>query len=156
MGKSITATMMGHSDPRGCLPTGSTRADSGVAARLADARATIRIRDLMQMSSGLRTRAPQDPDYDPSGPYPEHVYLYTGTVNAFHYAAARPLQWPPGTVGLLSHTDPVLINYLIRLAVEKRGESLSPVPATRALRQTRHTNDGDRNGCFRKLSHAGK
>jgi enamine deaminase RidA (YjgF/YER057c/UK114 family) len=32
------------------------------------------------MSSGLRIRAPQDPDYDPSGPYPDHVYLDTGGV----------------------------------------------------------------------------
>ena len=74
------------------------------------------------MSSGLRIRAPQDPDYDPSGPYPDHLYLYTGTVNAFHYAATRPLQWPPASVGRYRNTDPVLVNYLIRLAAEKRGE----------------------------------
>src|SRR2546430_16313687 len=88
-----------------------------------DPRAKIRIADLLNMSSGLRIRAPQDPDYDPSGPYPDHVYLYTGAVNAFHYAATRPLQWPPGTVGRYRNTDPVLVNYLIRLAVEKRGRS---------------------------------
>jgi CubicO group peptidase (beta-lactamase class C family) len=49
------------------------------------------------------------------------VYLYTGSVNSFHYAATRPLQWPPNTVGRYRNTDPVLINYLIRLGVEKRG-----------------------------------
>jgi hypothetical protein len=41
------------------------------------------------MSSGLRIRAPQDPDYDPSGPYPDHLYLYTGGVDSYHYAATR-------------------------------------------------------------------
>ena len=121
MGKSITATMMGlliqqgfyQLDQPAPIPEWQTPGD---------ARAKIRIRDLMQMSSGLRIRAPQDPDYDPSGPYPEHVYLYTGTVNAFNYAATRPLQWPPASVGRYHNTDPVLVNYLIRLAAEKRGE----------------------------------
>src|SRR5207244_6882663 len=86
-----------------------------------DPRAKIRIADILHMSSGLRIKAPQDPDYDPSGPYPDHLYLYTGSVDSFHYAATRPLQWPPNTVGRYRNTDPVLINYLIRLGVEKRG-----------------------------------
>src|SRR5438105_12550799 len=83
----------------------------------------------MNMSSGLRIKAPQDPDYDPAGTYPDHLYLYTGTVNSFHYAATRPLQWPPNTAARYNNTDAVLVNYLIRLAVEKRaGEYLSFPP----------------------------
>jgi len=35
-----------------------------------DPRAKIKIADLLHMSSGLRIRAPYDPDYDPAGPYP--------------------------------------------------------------------------------------
>src|SRR5258705_4839033 len=80
------------------------------------------------MSSGLRIRAPLDPDYDPSGPYPDHLYLYTGSTNSFHYAATRPQQWPPNTVGRYRNSDPVLTNYLIRLAVEKRGEDYLSFP----------------------------
>jgi CubicO group peptidase (beta-lactamase class C family) len=80
------------------------------------------------MSSGIRIRAPLDPDYDTSGPYPDHVYLYTGGENMFRYAATRPQQWPPGKVGRYRNTDPVLINYLIRLAVEKRGEEYLSFP----------------------------
>ena len=80
------------------------------------------------MSSGLRIKAPQDPDYDPSGPYPDHLYLYTGGVDSFHYAATRPLQWPPNTVGRYHNTDPVLINYLIRLGVEKQGQDYLSFP----------------------------
>ena len=93
-----------------------------------DPRAKIRIADLLHMSSGLRIKAPQDPDYDPSGTYPDHLYLNTGSVDSFHYAATRPLQWPPNTVGRYRNTDPVLINYLIRLAVEKRGEEYLSFP----------------------------
>jgi CubicO group peptidase (beta-lactamase class C family) len=80
------------------------------------------------MSSGLRIIAPQDPDYDPNGPYPDHLYYYTSTSNTFHYAATRPQQWPPNTVGRYRNTDPVLTNYLIRLAVEKRGEPYHAFP----------------------------
>jgi CubicO group peptidase (beta-lactamase class C family) len=127
MGKSVTATLMGI-----LMREGAYRLDQPAPIpewqKPDDPRARIRIIDLMQMSSGLRARAPQDPDYDPNGPYPEHVYLYTGTVNAFHYAATRPLQWPPGAVGRYHNTDPVLVNYLIRLAVEKRGEEYLTFP----------------------------
>ena len=82
----------------------------------------------MRMSSGLRIRAPQDPDYRPAIGYPDHVYLYTGTVNSYEYAATRPLQWPPNTVGRYRNTDPVLASYLIRLAVEGRGENYHAFP----------------------------
>ena len=93
-----------------------------------DPRQEIRIGDIMRMSSGLRIRAPYDPDYDPSIGYPDHLYLYTGTINSFEYAATRPLQWPPNTVGRYRNTDPVLTSYLIRLAVEARGENYHAFP----------------------------
>lgn len=87
-----------------------------------DPRQRIRIGDIMRMSSGLRIRAPQDPDYDPALGYPDHLYYYTGTTNSFAWAATRPQQWPPNVVGRYRNTDPVLGNYLIRLAVEGRGD----------------------------------
>jgi CubicO group peptidase (beta-lactamase class C family) len=49
-------------------------------------------------------------------------------VNSFQYAATRPLQWPPNTVGRYRNSDPVLTNYLVRLAVEKRGEEYLSFP----------------------------
>jgi CubicO group peptidase (beta-lactamase class C family) len=127
MGKSVTATLLGilvkdgvyALDQPAPIPEWQTPGDP---------RAKIRIADLLHMSSGLRIKAPQDPDYEPSGPYPDHVYLYTGGVDAFHYAATRPLQWPPNSVGRYHNTDPVLISYLIRLAVEQRGEAYLSFP----------------------------
>lgn len=127
MGKSVTASMMGILLHEG-------RYDLWQPAPIpewqspGDPRAAIRIADLLRMSSGLRARSVYDPDYDPSGPYPEHLYLYTGTVNSFHYAAGRPLEFPPGTVGRYRNTDPVLVNYLIRLAVEKSGRDYLSFP----------------------------
>ena len=127
MGKSITATLMGVLIRQGVYDL-SQPAPVPEWRQPGDPRAKIRIADLLHMSSGLRIRAPQDPDYDPSGPYPDHLYLYTGGINSFHYAATRPLQWPPGTVGRYRNTDPVLVNYLIRLAVEQRGEDYLAFP----------------------------
>jgi CubicO group peptidase (beta-lactamase class C family) len=127
MGKSLTAALLGVLIKGGAYDL-SQPAPIPEWQGKGDPRAKIRIADLLHMSSGLRIKAPQDPDYDPSGPYPDHVYLYTGGVDSFHYAATRPLQWPPNTVGRYHNSDPVLINYLIRLAVEQRGEEYLAFP----------------------------
>jgi CubicO group peptidase (beta-lactamase class C family) len=127
MGKSVTATLMGVLIQQGAYelwqPAPIPEWQEGN-----DLRSEIRIADLLHMSSGLRIKALEDPDYDPAGTYPDHLYLYTGGVDSFHYAATRPLQWLPGKVGRYRNTDPVLTNYLIRLAVEKRGEEYLSFP----------------------------
>jgi CubicO group peptidase (beta-lactamase class C family) len=127
MGKSLTATLLGILVKQGVYELAQP-APIPEWQTPGDPRAKIRIADILHMSSGLRIKAPQDPDYDPSGPYPDHLYLYTGSADSFHYAATRPLQWPPNTVGRYHNTDPVLINYLIRLGVEKRGEAYLSFP----------------------------
>ncbi len=127
MGKSLTGTLLGILIQRGVyrleqpapIPEWQTPGDP---------RQAIRIIDIMRMSSGLLIRGPYDPDFDPSIGYPDHVYLYTGTVNSFHYAATRPQEWPPNTVGRYRNSDPVLGNYLIRLAVEKAGQDYHAFP----------------------------
>jgi CubicO group peptidase (beta-lactamase class C family) len=93
-----------------------------------DPRRTIRIVDIMRMSSGIRIRAPQDPDWDASFGYPDHLYLYTGTVNSFLWAATRPPQWKPNTVGRYRNTDPVLASYLVKLGAAKLGQDYHAFP----------------------------
>lgn len=93
-----------------------------------DPRQAIRIQDILRMSSGLRCRNKGDPGYDPALGFPDHLYLYTGTVDSFNYAATRPQQWEPNTVGRYRNCDPVLTNYLIRLAVEGRGDEYHQFP----------------------------
>jgi len=127
MGKSVTAALMGVLIQQGAYDLWQP-APVPEWQSPRDARAKIRIADLIRMSSGLRIRAPYDPDYDANGPYPDHLYLYTGGVNSFHYAATRPLQWSPNSVGRYRNTDPVLVNYLIRLAVERRGGDYASFP----------------------------
>ncbi|MBB6564060.1 CubicO group peptidase (beta-lactamase class C family) [Acidovorax soli] len=127
MGKSVVATLMGV-----LVRQGEYKLDQPAPIpewqSAGDPRQQIRIADILHMSSGLRIKAPDDPDFDPTGTYPDHTYLYTGRVNSFNYAATRPQQWPPNTVGRYRNTDPVLASYLVRLAVEKRGEDYLAFP----------------------------
>lgn len=119
MGKSVIATLVGR-----LIAEGSYTLDQAAPIpewqTPGDARQAIRIRDILNMASGLRIRAEQDPDYADDGRYPDHWYYYTGD-NAFAYAASRQPQWPAGTIGRYRNTDPVLGSYLVRLAVEKKG-----------------------------------
>jgi CubicO group peptidase (beta-lactamase class C family) len=127
MGKSLTATLMGVLIQQGVYDLWQP-APIPEWQEEGDPRAEIRIGDLMRMSSGLRFRAPQDPDFDPDMGYPDHLYVYTGSVNSFEWAATRPQQWAPNTVGRYRNSDPVLTNYLIRLGVEGRGEDYLSFP----------------------------
>lgn len=127
MGKSLTGTLVAR-----LIQMGVYRLDQPAPIpewqREGDPRRQIRIMDLMRMSSGLRIRAPQDPDWNDSLGYPDHLYLYTGGVDSYKWAATRPLQWPPNTVGRYRNTDPVLASYLVRLAAEKLGMEYHSLP----------------------------
>lgn len=120
MGKSLSGTLMGILIRQGVY-TLDQPAPIPEWQTPGDPRQKIRIRDILNMSSGLRIIAPQDPDYDEAGPYPDHLYYYTGSIDSYKYAATRPQQWEPAQVGRYRNTDPVLTNYMVRMAVEKQG-----------------------------------
>ena len=121
MGKSLTATLMGQLIHEGVYDLWQ-KAPVEAWQGADDPRRDIRIADLLRMSSGLRFLAPQDPDYDPARGYADHFYVYTGAIDAPRWAISRPPQWPPNTVGRYRNSDPLAILYLIRKAVEARGE----------------------------------
>jgi hypothetical protein len=130
MGKSLTGTLVARLIQMGTY-TLDQPAPFPEWQKAGDPRQSIRIRDIMQMSSGLRLRAPQDPDYNPALGYPDHLYLYTGSADSYAWAATRPQQWAPGTVGRYRNVDPVLASYLVRLGAEKRGENYHAFPTSR-------------------------
>jgi CubicO group peptidase (beta-lactamase class C family) len=127
MGKSITATLMGRLIHEGVYDLWEP-APVEEWQQPEDPRRAIRIADLLRMSSGLRFVAPQDPDYDPTRGYPDHLYVYTGAVDAHRWAVTRPPQWPPNTVGRYRNSDPLTINYLIKKAVLARNEEYLTFP----------------------------
>jgi CubicO group peptidase (beta-lactamase class C family) len=127
MGKSLTATLMGQLVQEGVYDLWAPAPiEEWQAAD--DPRRGIRIADLLRMSSGLRFVAPQDPDYDPSRGYADHLYVYTGAIDAFLWAITRPPQWPPNTVGRYRNSDPLALNYLVKQAAIARGEEYLSYP----------------------------
>ncbi len=127
MGKSLSATIMGVLIQQGVYSLEQPAPIPQWQGK-GDGRAKIKIKDIMHMSSGLYCRAPLDPDFDSSLGYEQHKYLYTGGVNSFEYAASLPQQWPPNTVGRYRNCDPVLINYLNRLGIERLGKDYHSFP----------------------------
>ena len=154
MGKSVTATLMGQLIHEGVYELWAP-APVDEWQRPGDARRGIRIADLLHMSSGLRFVAPQDPDYDASRGYPDHLYVYTGAIDAFEWAITRPLQWPPNTRRTLPQLRSAgrQLSHQEGRARSRRG--LPVLPAAASLRPARHPQHGDRAGSVRQLPAAG-
>ena len=126
MTKSLTGTLMGVLIQQGTYELWQS-APVPEWQEPGDPRQEIRIGDIMRMSSGIKINAPSDPDYD-RDIYADHLYLYTATSNSYEWAATRPQEWPPNTIGRYRNTDPVLTSYLIRLGVEGRGQNYHSFP----------------------------
>jgi CubicO group peptidase (beta-lactamase class C family) len=130
MGKSITATLFALLVKDGTYtleqpaPVAAWQSPGRAAGpeSSVDPRSKIRNIDLLRMSAGLRFLAGQDPDYTEDKGYPDHMFIYTGAVDAFDYSINRPLQFPPNTEGRYRNCDPLTIGYLIKQAVIRRGE----------------------------------
>ena len=130
MGKSLTATLIGQLIQQGVY-------DLWAPAPVAewqqpnDPRRAIRIADLLRMSSGLRFVAPQDPGFDRAKGYPDHLYVYTGAIDAHRWSITRPAQWTPNTIGRYRNSDPLTLNHLIKKAALARGEDYLSYPQRR-------------------------
>src|SRR3990172_7070763 len=127
MGKSITAPLIGLLIQEGAL---SLDQPAPVPAWQAEGepRKAITVGNLLNMSSGLHFTAPRDPDYSEDKGYPDHMFIYTGAVDAFEYSYSKPLQFPPGTVGRYRNSDPLTLGYLVRRIVTERGEDYLTFP----------------------------
>lgn len=135
MGKSITGTLIGRLIREGKLSLDET-APIPEWQRPGDPRGAITIRNLMQMSSGLRfpsfgrTRdrsVAGSTSYDGDLPMAQltHVYPYTGSVDVFDFAVNRPLEFAPGSkgAGQYRNCDPLTLGYIIRMTVEAEGRN---------------------------------
>ena len=124
MGKSVTGTLIGQLIYHGtydlwqAAPVPEWQAPD-------DPRSAIRIADLLRMSSGIRFEASD------SAGYPDHLYVYTGAIDAYRWALTRPLEWPPNTVGRYRNCDPLVLNYLIKRAAVANGEEYLTYPQRR-------------------------
>ena len=127
MGKSLIATLIGRLIQQGYFKLDDP---APVAAwnQPGDPRGQIRIRDLMQMSSGLRFIAHHDPEVATYTQYLDHMYIYTGAVNAFDYSINRPLQFPVGSEGRYRNCNPLRLGYIVRTQLEAKGINYHTFP----------------------------
>jgi CubicO group peptidase (beta-lactamase class C family) len=127
MGKSLTATLVGLE-----IRNGSFALDDPAPVpdwrRPGDPRGAIRVRDVMRMSSGLSFTGQDDRWMDPTWQYHDHFFIYAGAIDAFKYAIESPVEFAPNTVGRYRNSDPMTLGFLVRQAVEKRGEAYLTYP----------------------------
>jgi CubicO group peptidase (beta-lactamase class C family) len=127
MGKSLTATLVGL-----VIKDGAFSLDDPAPVpdwrRPGDPRGAIRVRDVMRMSSGLSFTGQDDRWMDPTWQYHDHFFIYAGAVDAFKYAITSPVEFAPNTVGRYRNSDPMTLGFLVRQAVERKGEQYLTYP----------------------------
>jgi CubicO group peptidase (beta-lactamase class C family) len=127
MGKSLNATLVGLEVQRGSFGLDDP-APVPAWRRSGDPRGAIRVRDVMQMSSGLSFTGQDDRHLDQTTQYHDHFFIYAGAVNAYAYATSSPVEFAPGVVGRYRNCDPMTLGFLVRQAVEARGEEYLTYP----------------------------
>lgn len=120
MGKSIAATLIGVLAQQGAL-TLDQPAPVPSWQKSGDPRRTIRIRDLLNMSSGL--------DFDNFGLVPnssytaanEHFRIYFDALDVYAHAEHQPLRFQPGTVQRYRNSDPLMLMSIAKRWAESKG-----------------------------------
>ncbi|MEM1145940.1 MAG: serine hydrolase [Pseudomonadota bacterium] len=118
MGKSIAATMVGIAQRQGRLHI--DEADLFEEWRgEGDPRQDIRLRDILNMASGLKFSGSYGRDEDHSvkqenGEFLDHIYVYGGGTDSREFCLSKSAEDPPGTAGRYRNCDPLLATALVR------------------------------------------
>ncbi len=129
MGKSITAALIGI-----LIHHGHVHLDDFAPIAewkgLDDPRRMIRLRHLLNMSSGLLFRrcGDGDPEEYTGTALDDHTYIYDGAIDVFAHSIARPLEFVPGTFWRYRNGDPLTLGAIVRRTVEARGEGYLAFP----------------------------
>ena len=120
MGKSVAATLIGVLVQQGVLSLDQPAPiDEWKGPR--DPRRAIRVRDLLNMSSGLDFT---NFGLDPRSSYTadnEHFRIYFDALDVFAHSINQPLRYPPGTVWRYRNSDPLTLMALARRSLEAKG-----------------------------------
>ncbi|MEM9255160.1 MAG: serine hydrolase [Pseudomonadota bacterium] len=118
MGKSIAATLIGVLEQQGAL----SLEEAGLFEEWRerdDPRGEIRLRDILNMASGLTFTGSFGRTEDHSvkqenGRFLDHIYVYGGGTNSFRFCVEKPLADAPGTAGRYRNCDPLLATAFAR------------------------------------------
>ena len=121
-GKSITAALIGVLVEQGHF-TVDDPAPVAAWREPGDARNDIKIRHLLNMSSGLDFL-----NLGLSGPQSystenEHFWIYFDGINVFEHAVNQPIDLPPATERRYRNSDPLTLGRIARETVEARGDN---------------------------------
>ncbi len=123
-GKSITATLIGILIQRGLLELDQP---APIKEWQNDERKQIRIRDLLQMSSGLKF-ANLGFKAETLTRKNEHMRVYFDSLDVLQHAISPPLEVLPGTRNAYRNSDPLSLGEIIRDTVEAQGEDYLQFP----------------------------
>jgi CubicO group peptidase (beta-lactamase class C family) len=128
-GKSITAALVGLLVKDGCF-TINDYAPIEEWKGLDDPRRMIRIRHLLNMSSGLHFRlaGDGDPETIQYTPLNQHGYIYYEGIDVFDLAVNVPLEFVPGSYWRYRNCDPLSLGAIVRRTVDARGEEYLTCP----------------------------
>lgn len=115
MGKSLAATLFGRLEAKGMVSLD----ERGLFAEWSDGRDQIRARDLLNMASGLQFTGSYSDGEDvatkqQNGLFLDHLFVYAGGVDSYHFCLDKPLEHPPGSFGTYRNCDPLLATALVR------------------------------------------
>jgi CubicO group peptidase (beta-lactamase class C family) len=126
-GKSITAALVGVLAEQGEV-TLDEAAPVTEWQNPDDPRRAIKVRDLLNMSSGLEFENYGVDRSDSWSATNEHFRIYFDSVNIFDHAINQQLELTPGTKFRYRNSDPLTLGRIVREKVEARGESYLQFP----------------------------
>jgi CubicO group peptidase (beta-lactamase class C family) len=126
-GKSITAALVGVLVGRGLLKVDDPAPVPEWHGE-GDPRNAIRVRDLLNMSSGLDFVNEGLTGVTAFRKENEHMRIYFDALDVFEHAVDQPAQIPPGTEFRYRNSDPLTLGRIVRQIVESQGEDYLTFP----------------------------
>jgi len=126
-GKSITAALVGVLAARGDIGL-DQRAPIDAWQGAEDPRRNIRVRDLLNMSSGLEFENFDGDRIDAWSASNEHSRIYFDSINVFEHAINQPLELEPGSTFRYRNSDPLALGRIVRDTVEAGGGNYLAFP----------------------------
>lgn len=123
MGKSVTATLVGVLVQQGHFGLHDPAPVPLWHENPNDPRGKITVAHLLRMSSGLRFSRSGQPAWELGRSIGDHLLVYMGAIDAFHFSITRPPEAPPNTIGRYRNCDPLTLGYIIRQTAEGMGEN---------------------------------